>query len=456
MDGGRPQLQRRQPEQSVLHRAVREGWPGVLAAAEEQGGFPKRVHEEVRRFLGCGDVRRGFTLAKCEACKESTLIAFSCKSRGWCPCCGARRAHEAEAHLMEVLPKVGFRQWTLSLPFALRWPVVKKPKLLRALERCLTRAIFRSQRAQVKRLGQAGKAQGGAVCFVQWFSSTLALQPHLHLLVPEGVWCGGVFLELPRPTPEELEAVLARMLAQAKRTFEALDAAWPEDGFEALQLQGAQERLNLNDESTFGGHRDRLVAVGEGFSLHAGTSVHGNDRDSLARLCRYGARGPIASSRLSRRDDGKYAYETKKGVTLVLTAEHLVRRLLWLIPPARFHLTSFHGVLSSHAAARATLLPTSASHPPRPTAPAAAAATGARAVKPKTPRLDWASLHAKAWAVDVWQCPCGGRRKVTAIVTSRSVAEEILRNLRLLPPSSPRFVALAQAPPQLELLPHSH
>ena len=61
----------------MLHRAVREGWPAVLAAAEERGGFPKRVHEEVRRFLGCGDVRRGFTLAKCEACKESTLIALT-------------------------------------------------------------------------------------------------------------------------------------------------------------------------------------------------------------------------------------------------------------------------------------------------------------------------------------------------------------------------------------------
>ena len=30
---------------------------------------------------------------------------------------------------------------------------------------------------------------------------------------------GGVFLELPRPTQEELEAVLARMLAQAKRAL---------------------------------------------------------------------------------------------------------------------------------------------------------------------------------------------------------------------------------------------
>lgn len=446
--GGQPTLVRRRPEQSVLHRAVREGWPQVLAAAEQRGGLPKRVHEEVRRFLACGDIRRGFTLAKCEACEESTLIAFSCKSRGWCPSCSARRAHETEAHLREVLPKVGFRQWTLSLPFALRWPVVKEPKLLRALERCLTRSIFRWQRRQAKRLGHAGKAQSGAVCFVQWFSGTLALQPHLHLLVPEGVWSTGAFGELPRPTQEAVEAVLTRMLAQARRTFAALEQPWPEDAFEALQLQGAQERLNLGEEPTFGGSPGRLLAVGEGFSLHAATHVHANDREGLARLCRYGARGPIAESRLSRRDDGRYSYETKKGVTLVLTAEQLVRRLLWLIPPAKFHLTSFHGILSSHAAARAAVLPT----PIAPAQPPTAPATGATAGKPKRrPRLDWAALHARTWGVDVWLCPCGGRRKVTAIVTSRSTAEEILRNLGLLPAPSPRPLALAQAPPQLEL-----
>lgn len=281
---------------------------------------------------------------------------------------------------MEVLPKVGFRQWTLSLPFALRWPVVKEPKLLRAVERCLARAIFRWQRRQAKRLGHAGKAQGGAVCFVQWFSGTLALQPHLHLLVPEGVWSGGAFLELPRPTQEAVEAVLTRLLAQARRTFAALHQPWPEDAFEALQLQGAQERLNLGEEPTFGGNPGRLLAVGEGFSLHAATHVHANDRDSLARLCRYGARGPIAQSRLSRRDDGRYSYATKKGVTLVLTAQQLVRRLLWLIPPAKFHLTSFHGVLSSHAASRAAVLP-------RPTLPAPATSGSSKPKPKRRPRL---------------------------------------------------------------------
>lgn len=420
----------------------------MLAAAEEKGGFPRRVPEEVRRFLGCGDLRRGFVFAKCESCDESTLIAFSCKSRGWCPSCGARRAHETEAHLLEVLPKVGFRQWTLSLPFALRWPVVKEPKLLRVVERCLTRAIFRWQRRQAKRLGHAGKAQGGAVCFVQWFSGTLALQPHLHLLVAEGVWIGGAFLELQRPTQAAVEAVLTRLLAQAKRTFAALQQPWPEDAFEALQLQGAQERLNLGEESTFGGSPGRLLAVGEGFSLHAGTHVHANDREGLAKLCRYGARGPIAESRLSRRDDGRYSYETKKGVTLVLTAEQLVRRLLWLIPPRSLHLTNFHGVFSSHARARAGLMPGPA---PSAQPPAGPPATNLSPAKRRRPRLDWAALHAKVWGLDAWLCSCGGKRKVHAIVTSRRTAEEILRNLGLLPAAPPRPVALAQAPPQLEL-----
>ena len=130
----------------------------------------------------------------------------------------------------------------------------------------------------------------------------------------------------------------------------------------------------------------------------------------------------------------------------MLTAEQLVRRLLWLIPPAKFHLTSFHGLLSSHAAARAAVLP-------RPTAPAQPpAATGAPAVKTKKrPRLDWATLHARTWGVDVWLCPCGGKRNVTALVTSRHTAEEILRNLGLLPAAPPRPAALAQAPPQLDL-----
>ncbi len=423
--GGGLLVQRRSGEADVLRQAVRDGWPGVLAAAEERGGLPRRVHEEVRRALGCGDVRRGFTLARCDACEESTVIAFSCKTRGWCPSCAARRGHEAAAHLDEVLPRVGWRQWTVTVPRALRWAVVRQARHLRAVERTLARAVFRWQRRRAKELGVEGKVQVAAVGFTQLFNAHLGLHPHSHLLVAEGVWQEGTF------TP--------------------------------LQREGAQLSLRLDEEAP--PRRGALVAEAGGSSLHAGTFVHGNDREGLLRLVRYGARGPIAGSRLSRREDGRYEYATKKGVTLVLTAEQLVRRLVWLIPPKGLHLTNFHGALASHASARASLLPAVAREEARrcgqdaltrhsAQAPSQLPLASERAKGPmRRPRLDWATLHARTWAVDVWQCPCGGRRRVTAVVTNRRTAEEVLRNLGLLPrgPAPPHPPARLEAPPQLAL-----
>ncbi len=330
----------------MLHRAVREGWPQLAEAVR----LPPRVHEEVRRYLACGDVRRGFTVVRCDDCAESSLVAFSCKTRGWCPSCGARRAHETALHLDEVLPCVGLRQWTLSVPFALRFLLVKEPKLLRRLERRLVEAVFRWQRRRAKELGATGRRVGGAVFFTQLFGSALQLQPHLHGLVAEGVWNDGVFMELPPPSPEEVEGVLERALAQLLPDFEARGAAWPEDEYEALQAKSAQLRLPLDDDAA-PARRGRL-AVKMGFSLHADTAVTANDRGGLVRLARYGARGPIAESGLSRREDGRYAYETKRGVTLVLTASQLVKRLIALIVPKRLHLTNFHGVLAPAAATR--------------------------------------------------------------------------------------------------------
>ena len=443
MDGG-PQLQRRQqPEQSVLHRAVREGWPLVLAEAEGRGGLPKRVHEEVQRYLACGDIRRGLTLATCCECSESVVIAFSCKSRGWCPSCAARRAHEAEAHLDDVLPKVAFRQWTLSVPYALRWVLVKDVKLLRAVERNLTRAVFRWQRQRARQLGVAGQPKNGAVSFTQLFNAQLGLQPHTHLLVAEGVWSGATFVPLPPPDQEEVEAVLKRLLKRLRRLFEGLEQRWPEDGFDALQLEGAQLRLQLEEEPKVG--RGRLVAVGQGFSLHAGTWVHGNDRDGLLRLVRYGARGPIAESRLSRREDGKYEYQTKRGATLVLTAAQLVKRLLWLIPPKSAHLTNFYGAFSSHSASRPNVLPrAAAAAAKKEPIPQQSSLPGVSApAVMKRPRLDWAALHARTWGVDVWQCPCGGKRKVVAVVTSRRTAFGVAPEPG---PAASATAALAQRP----------
>ena len=435
------------PQNSVLHEAVTIGWPEVQRQASAEGnGFPQRVHDEMQGYLKCGDLRHGFVEVRCEECQTSVAVAFSCKKRGFCPKCAAKRAHETESHLMGLLPSVTYRQWTLTVPSALRWPVMKDTKLLRHVEKRLLRAIFRWQRQQAKAMGAQAKAFSGAVSQLQLFSSALALQPHWHVLVPEGVWVNQKFVELPAPDILDVEAVLMRVLKTVERLFlkEDEDQEFAQDALERLQHEGAQLKLPWPALPSVKGH---LTAIGGGFSLHAGTWVHKNDRQNLARLVGYGARGPISEVRLSRKDDGNYQYLTKRGVTLTLSAADLVRRLVWLTPPRRVHLTNFHGVFSSHSKSRALITPkaqASDDETPR--------TTKAKTRKAPRPHLDFATLLKRTFGIDIWTCECGAKRRVMAIITTRRLAAQRLSELGLeqaQPQKTPK--PMAQAPPQLAL-----
>ena len=160
---------RRQPEAGALHEAVRRGWPSV------ESRVPKRVREEVRRYLECGQLRYGFVQLACAGCRELSLLAFSCKGRGFCPSCTTRRAVETALRLEAQLPEVAHRQWTLSLPRGLRLAVARRPALLKLVEKALVHAVWRWQRASAKRLGVTGKLQGAAQAFSQWFGSNLQM-----------------------------------------------------------------------------------------------------------------------------------------------------------------------------------------------------------------------------------------------------------------------------------------
>ena len=333
----------------------------------------------------------------------------------------------------------------MSLPFSVRFAVVKQPALLKKLEVRLVRAVWRWQRATARRLGVRKRLRGGAVCFWQWFGSSLQLTPHLHLLVPEALWYeDGEAMHLPPPDEADVVAVLQRTLRQAMRDWENLDAAWAEDEYEGLQQRAIQEKLSLS-EALVPSSRRRRVAVAHGFSLHADTAVHGNDRQGLERLARYGARGPVAECRLRRKSDGRYEYTPKKGTAFTLTAEALVRRLLALVPPARLHLTSFHGVYAPHAALRPLV-----TQPPAEEAQPSTAARRKAKTKQKTKgRLDWATLHQRTFGSDVLACPCGGRRTIRALHSTRKQAEERLADLGITVP--PWRLPPATAPPQLTL-----
>jgi hypothetical protein len=441
----------------VLHRAVREGLPAFLAEADLLGGLPRFIVKELNAFVRCGDLSRGFVRVVCPQCRVEVRVGFSCKGRSVCPSCSARRAALSAAHLVdEVLPRVPIRQWTLAFPRALKLALAMDPVLMSAALRTLVSAIFALHRRRARALG-IEQPKPGAVAFLQSFTADLRAHPHYHVLVADGVFHGERhdFAALPPPDDDEVEKLLLKV---AKRVWKLARARYPdglpyaEDAQVALSAASAQTRLPLGDEEP---RRRRRCAFLEGFSLHADTWVHQNDRDNLEKLCRYGARGPLALERLSRRDDGKLEYRLKKpshggATTLVMTPVQLLKRLVAVMVKPKVHLTRFFGVFAPNSRARPKVVP-----PPPPPPPALprtpvtapdASPTPSSTAPPPRPRLDWAGLLRRTWGFDVFACPCGARRRVIALITSPEVARQILG----LPPH-PRPSPPPTGPPQLSL-----
>jgi ribosomal protein S27E len=113
-----PGYARHRPEATLLYQLVERHYPEFVAAREAAGRpLPKYVQEEFEAYLKCGRLEHGFLRVRCEDCHAEKLVAFSCKRRGFCPSCGARRMTDSAALLVdEVLPAKPVRQWVLSLP----------------------------------------------------------------------------------------------------------------------------------------------------------------------------------------------------------------------------------------------------------------------------------------------------------------------------------------------------
>lgn len=127
-----PGYRRHRPEATLLYQLVAEHYPGLRDRRTAEGRpLPRYVEDEFEDYLKCGLLEHGFLRVKCDACQAEKLVAFSCKRRGFCPSCGARRMAETAALLVDnVLPQQPVRQWVLSLPFALRYLLATRPEVV--------------------------------------------------------------------------------------------------------------------------------------------------------------------------------------------------------------------------------------------------------------------------------------------------------------------------------------
>lgn len=382
--------QRHRPEDTLLYQIVERYYPDFKAKLLEQGTvLPYHVDKEFYEFLQCGRLENGFLRVVCHDCKHEKLVAFSCKKRGLCPSCGARRMVESAKLLVDdVLGDYPVRQWVLSFPIALRLLLARYPTHLSKVLQIVHRAISTDI---VHRSGYLKKqAKTGAVTHIQRFGSALNLNVHLHMLFLEGVITTEhgqtVFRRCKAPSHTQMEELLhvirqrlADYLEKAgiiEKDIEATYLSLPiDDDNSLLPLQAASvhyrvaigpqqgqkifqlQTVPARDDKHFG----QLVTT-NGFSFHAATFVDAHQPKQLEKLCRYIARPAISEARMAFTEGGKVRYELKTpfsdGTTHVFfDPVDFIGKLAALIPPPRLNLIRFYGVFAPNSSVRAEVTP---------------------------------------------------------------------------------------------------
>jgi len=451
-----PGYRRHRPEATLLYQLVAEHYPGFRDRRAAEGRpLPRYVEDEFEAYLKCGLLEHGFLRVKCDACQAEKLVAFSCKRRGFCPSCGARRMAETAALLVDdVLPQQPVRQWVLSLPFALRYLLATRPEVVTQVLGIVYRAISAHL---IRKAGLTrASAVTGAVTLIQRFGSALNLNVHFHLLVLDGIYRregeGRLrFVPAPAPSTEELKRLVQRIAERIGRSLERsglitrdIDNAYlafdpseetPIHGLLGSSITyriatGPREGQKVFTLQTLPAEPEAprsQVAESSGFSLHAGIAAKASQRDKIERLARYVSRPPVATERLSLTRGGnvRYALKTpyRDGTThVIFEPEDFIARLVALVPKPRAHLTRYHGVFAPASPDRVQIVPS--------TRAAASTERGEVSVSDRQRAMSWAQRLRRVFAIDIETCrQCGGHLRVIASIEAPAVIERILEHL---------------------------
>jgi len=187
----------------------------------------------------------------------------------------------------------------------------------------------------------------------------------------------------------------------------------------------------------------------EGWNLHASVAIAADDDFGREKLMRYGARPPIAMERLRRLPGGLVGYRIKRlrngrQKLRVMTPLELLARPAAIVPPPRYPLLRYHGVLAPKSSWRRDVVQRPPARRPCVTAP--------RSPPPHPQRTEPASRRepksepsgARASRHSRWNTPTGPRgsppgtpaHAATPVAPTAPVEDGTLLDAALVAPTS--------------------
>jgi hypothetical protein len=407
---------RRTPETSGLYQIVYHGLEELQQIWETR--FQHRygcLRDEVRKtfteYLNCGILAHGAARVYCDGCKHSLLIAFSCKRRGVCPSCGAKRAVKFAEHIhSEVIEEVPHRHTVFTIPKRLRG--------FFKYDRKLNTILFRAAWSALKGLLGVDERELAAIFTVQTAGEALNYHPHLHGLIADGYWIDGGFTSFTEVNLKVIEQAFAeRVLAQLHKRELITDD-------DVAQI--------LSQEHT-------------GFGVWFGDPFH--DKESEHFVARYIERAPLSLEKISIQDD-IITYTTKDGVAHEFDTLEFLAQLSVHIPKTYESLTRYYGRYSSRRRGeRAKLTAVTATN----TTPEEITENKAESdYRSEFKRSAWAACIKRIYEIDPLECPnCRAQMRIIAFIHNERSIKAIMKSQGIpefnAPPPIPRFIDALEA-----------
>jgi hypothetical protein len=387
----------RHPEHTVFYRVFFHYFEQFLQIYEDRfertyGFFRPVIRDVVEKYLDCGNPMCGFARIRCPDCGEERLLMFSCKTRGFCPSCHAKRREEwGEWMREELLLDVPHRQVVFTVPKMLRLFFRFKRKLLNSL--CLS-----AVQTLVTFLYTATglELRPGVVAVIQTFGDRINFHPHIHVLVTEGGTApDGAFHRVRHFQDEVIRDIF---------THEVF----------SLLLRKKLIGLPLVEKILSWRHT--------GFSVNSQVKV--KTKTEAERVGKYMIRPLLSLKRLCFDETGgkvRYQYSRHGSQEEAMDYLEFIARVTSHIPDKGQVMVRYYGLYSNAHRGKVRKAGSQRFHPPI-----------IEDETPFVPSRGWAEMIRKVYEVDPLLCPsCGGQMTIVSFIEDQRVVDKIIRHLEL-------------------------